>query len=126
MKTLAMAALWTMLNAAPALARTGAPRTAAAPAPVHSEDVERRLSKLAVLRFTPAFDGGFTEIVGLIKTLQHQTGPTDKIDAQDLATTALHSYIDHHRIDLGGDEETRTAKARQVASQAGLLEVLGW
>jgi hypothetical protein len=113
-----------LMVGSPALARSTAQPKGAPP--VQGEDIERRLGNLSRARFTPAFEPSYAEIVGLIKTLYGQSGPGDKVDAQDLAVSAFHAYCDHHRIDLGGDVTTRSARAREAAARAGLLQLLGW
>lgn len=86
---------------------------------------ERSVGKLAGARSTPAFEAGFKESVTLIKKLYGEGSATEKVDAQDLAMTAFHFYMDHHRITLGTDKE-RDATAKKIAADAGLLDVLGW
>jgi hypothetical protein len=122
MKSLAIALLFSVVTMGSASARSSARR---APSPVQSELVERRVANLSTLRFSPAFDNSFSEVVGLIKTLYGQRA-TDKVDAQDYAMSAFNAYMDHHHIVLDTEGDARTAKARQAAAQAGLLEVLGW
>jgi hypothetical protein len=96
--------------------------TVAAPKPLDRIAVERRVSLLRNDRFSAGFDASFRETVAMLKELH----AVDRAAAQDLAAKALHSYMDHHRIDLGYHPVMQELVAKTTASQAGLREVLGW
>jgi hypothetical protein len=91
---------------------------------VQLSQVEKSVSKLATLRSTPGFDASFKESVTLIKKL-YESAPADRVDAQDLAMTAFNFYMDHHNLRFDGDTD-REAKQRKVASDVGLIGILGW
>jgi hypothetical protein len=93
---------------------------------VSANKVEQQVSGLAAARRTAGFDAGFKEAVRMIQALSKSDSRTAAVDSQDLALSALHLYMDHKRIDLPSDPEARQAKAREAASEAGLLAVLGW
>jgi len=109
-----------------ATAQAGSPPAKVASPAVQLGTVEKSVGGLGPIRLTPGFDASFNKTVGLIKKLHDEGSPTDKVDAQDLALTALHFYMDHHRIDLGSDAEARDSKAKKTAADAGLASVLGW
>lgn len=88
--------------------------------------VERSVTGLATMRRTAGFDASFKEAVSLITQLHSSGSEADKVDAQDLAVTALHFYMDHQNIDLGSDEESRQVNSRRLAADTGLLPILGW
>jgi hypothetical protein len=74
-------------------------------------------------RFTPRFEALFAKSVADIKSL-NAAGHAD--DAMDLATVALHAYMDHNRLELGYNPSAQRFFAVKYAIDAGLNDVLRW
>jgi hypothetical protein len=98
------------------------------PAPPPKPVITRAAVDTSVLaaksaRFTPGFDAAFKTAVGQI----HELANAGQLSAaQDLAVQALHSYMDHNRLDIGNMPAAQRLFAKMYASQAGLNDILMW